>query len=38
MEVMDPGDGQNFREFKDMNTLLKTYDDTGISIIVKKKT
>jgi hypothetical protein len=35
---MDSGDGQNLRDFKDMNTLLKTCDDTGISIIVKKKT
>jgi hypothetical protein len=35
---MDPSDGQNFREFQDMNTLVRTYHDTGISIIVRKKT
>jgi hypothetical protein len=36
---MDPGDGLNFKTFEEMNnTRMKSYGDTGISIIVKKKT
>lgn len=34
---MDPADGSNYRTFDDMNSFAKKYNDTGISIIIKKK-
>jgi hypothetical protein len=35
---MNPGDGQDHITFEKMNIPSKSYDDTGISIIVKRKT
>jgi hypothetical protein len=33
---MDPGDGNDFPDFKQMNTWSKLYGDTGITLVLER--